>query len=184
MNEEFQQPTSDPSVMPGTNASPPAKSKKVLWVILALVVGVSCLASVICFATFGYGLVKTAREKAPVESVLDSYMQAMADKDIESAYALFSPRAQRQIPLSKLQELIEGNNYVVFEGYQSLSVQTLNIKAVANTNPDVPQGTVAEVTGIVAYDHDVQGKFTGTLEKVDDVWQLDAIYITVPPSKL
>jgi len=53
----------------------------------------------------------------------------MANKDAENAYALFSPRAQRQIPISKIQELLDGKNYFLFEGYQSLSVSNPNISA-------------------------------------------------------
>ncbi len=183
MNADYQQPISDPSMTDGSVPPQPAKSRKLIWIIAVLAAGIVCLGSVICFATVGYGFVQVAQEKAPVESVLDSFMQLMVDKDSESAYALFSPRAQRQMPISKIQELLEGNNYVIFDGYQSLSVQTINIRAVTNTNPDVPQGVVAEVTGVVSYDGDFQGKLTGTLEKVDGEWRLDFFNVTVPPSK-
>jgi hypothetical protein len=133
---------------------------------------------------FGASMFKVYTEKAPVESVLDAYMRHMANKDADSAYALFSPRAQRQIPISEVQEMLEGNNYFLFEGYQSLSMTNLNISAAANTNPDLPQGTVAEVTGVITYEGDIQGSFNGVLEKVGDEWMIDGIYVTVPPSKI
>ena len=161
----------------------PKKSNKKLWLVAALAIGALCLASIVCVAVAALGVGKVALEKAPVQSVLDSYMQFMVEKDFESAYTLFSSRAQRQVPISKLQEMTEGNNYILFEGYESLSVQNLNISAAANTNQDAPQGTVAKVTGIISYEGGIQGGFNGTLEKEDGQWRIDGIFVTVPPNK-
>ena len=162
----------------------PKKPTKKIWAIVGIIVAVLCLCSVICIVVFSTGMYKVYTEKAPVESVLDNYMKYMANKDAESAYALFSPRAQRQLPLSQLQALLEGNNYVVFDGYQSLSVSNFNISAVANTNPDVPQGTVATVTGVINFEESIHGSFTGTLEKVNGKWLIDGMFVTVPPDKI
>jgi hypothetical protein len=162
----------------------PQKSNKNTWIIVGVAIIALCLCSVICVAVFGTGLYKVYTEKAPVESVLDVYMQHMTNKDAESAYALFSPRARRQIPISKLQEMFEGNNYILFEDYKSLSVTNLNISASANTNPDLPQGTVAKVTGIIMFGGGFQGNFNGVLEKVNGEWMIDAMYVSVPPDKI
>ena len=80
--------------------------------------------------------------------------------------------------------MLEGNNYFLFEGYQSLEVGNLNISATANANPDLPQGTVATVTGAITFEGDIQGTFNGVLEKVDDQWMIDSIYVTVRPNKI
>jgi len=160
------------------------KSNKNIWIIAAVVIGILCLCSIVCVVVFGASMYKIYTEKAPVESVLDTYMRHMADKDADGAYALFSPRSQRQIPISKVQELLEGKNYFLFEGYQSLSVSNLNISAVANTNPDIPQGTVAKVTGVITFEGKIQGTFNGILEKVGDKWMIDSMHVSVPPSKI
>lgn len=173
-----------PPQIPDPVTSTTQKSKKKTWVIVGIVLGVLLLCSIVCVAVFGTSLYKVLTEKAPVEAVLDAYMQHMVNEDVESAYALFSPRAQRQIPISKVQEMLEGNNYFLFEGYQSLTLSNLNISAAVNTNPDVPQGTVANVTGVIIFEGDIQGSFTGILEKVDGEWMIDAINITVPPGKI
>lgn len=123
-------------------------------------------------------------EKAPIVLVLDPYMRAMTNQDPDIAYVLFSPRAQRQIPISDLQEMLEGNNYFLFEGYQSLSVTNINISAVANTNPDTPQGTVAKVNGVISNEGDIQSTYNGIQEKVGDEWILDGIHVTVPLTKI
>jgi hypothetical protein len=188
MTDELQQPLpqpqpENPPVTPDVISPQPNKSKKNPWIILGVALGILCLGSITCITVFALGVGKAVVEKAPVESTLDSYMKYMAAKDTESAYALFSPRAQRQVPISKVQEMIEGNNYILFEGYQSLSVQTLNISAAVNTNPDLPQGTVAKVNGTVTYENGFQGTFNGVLEKVHGKWQIHGIFVSVPPNK-
>jgi len=160
------------------------KSNKNLWIIVGIVVAVICICSIICLALFGTSFVKVMVERAPVEAVLDTFMKNMEAKDVESAYALFSPRVQRQISQADLKEMIEGNNYVLFEGYQSLSVQNLNLSAAVNTNPDQPQGTVANVNGEISYSGGFTGSFDAVLEKVDGNWMLYFINVTVPPNKI
>ena len=169
-----------------SNPIPPQsqKSNKNTWVIVGIVIVVVSLCSIICVAVFGASMYKIYTEKEPVETVLDTYMRHMVNKEAASAYALFSPRAQRQIPVSEVEKLLEGNNYFLFEGYQSLSVSNLNISALANTNPDLPQGTVAKVTGIIIFEGNIQGSFNGILEKVDGTWMIDSMYVTVPPDKI
>ncbi len=162
---------------------PPERPKRNLRLILGISAVVICSCLAIGGAIIATGLNKVSSEKAPVEAVLDRFMQEMLAEDVDAAYALYSPRAQRQFAKSDLNTLLEGNNFVLIEGYQTLTISNLNIKAVVNTNPDVPQGTVAEVTGIISYENEFSGQFTAILEKVDGDWLLDNINITVPPDK-
>jgi len=190
MNDTSQQlPTSqenDSPALPASSALTPQSptSKRKNWIIAGIGAGILCLCVAACAAIFGTTIFKTYKEKAPVESVLDSYMKAMANQDAESAYALFSPRVHRTVPISKIEELLEGNNYALFEDYQALSVGNVNISAAVNTNPDLPQGIVAKVNGVVTYENDVKGTFNSTLEKVDGQWMIDGIFVSVPPSKI
>jgi hypothetical protein len=73
---------------------------------------------------------------------------------------------------------------MVFDGYESVAITKLNIKAAFNTNPDLPQGTIVEVAGVVTYKGGVTGQFTATLEEENDGWGLHYIHVTVPPSKI
>lgn len=193
MTEELQQSVPEfgqekPPVLPASiSYTHPQESNKNLLILLAVAISILCCCSIICIAAVGLGglgMGSVLKERAPVEAVLDSYMKYMDAKDAKSAYELFSPRAQRQFSSSKVEELLEGNNYVIFEGYQSLSVADLKISAAANTNPNMPQGTVATVTGTILYEGGIQGSFNGTLEKVNGKWQLHSINVTVPPSKI
>jgi hypothetical protein len=174
----------NPQVVPNIDSPHPRKSKKKLWTILGIAGAITCLCSIICIVLAVTGVGKVIMENAPVESVLDTFMKNMEAKDIESAYNLFSPRAQQQVPIADLEKMIEGNNYVLFDGYQSLSVKKLELKAVVNSNPNLPQGTVANVTGTISYEGGFTGSFTAVLEKVDGTWRLYHIQVTVPPDKL
>jgi len=187
MTDESQELTLEPKVEnlviePNVVPPPPKKSNKNLWII-AGIVAVLCLCSILCLALVGTGIGKVMIERAPVEAVLDTFMKNMEAKDVESAYALFSPRSQRQTPINDVEELTQDNNYKVFEGYESLSIQNLNLTAAANTNPDMPQGTVANVTAIVSYTDGFTGNLTAVLEKVDGEWRIYNFHVNVPPDK-
>lgn len=123
-------------------------------------------------------------ERGPIEKVVGNFMNAMEDRDTENAYLLYSPRAQRQVPIEDLQELLEGNNYFLFKDYESVSIANININLVANANPDLPQGTIAIVNGKVTYENGSTGQFEAILEEVEGEWKLDAIKITIPPNKV
>jgi len=168
---------------PNINSPTPKKSNKNLWIIVGVAIAVICTCSIICLALVGAGVGKITVERAPIESVLDAFMKDMVAKDIKSAYGLFSPRVQRKLPIDDLQKMIDGNNHILFDGYQSLSVQNLNLTAAVNTNPDLPQGTVANVNGFIKYSGGFTGNFTATLEKVDGKWMIYRINVIVPPDK-
>ena len=188
MTEDLQQvPTiqENPPIPPiEPVSSQPRKSNKKTWIILGVVIGVLFLCAVVCFAIFGASMFKIYTEKKPIESVLTAYMQYMSAKDSDSAYNLFSPRVQRQMPISVIKDQLEGNNYFLFEGFQDLSATNLNISISANADPDLPQGTVATVTGTIDFEDGFQGTFDAVLEKDGGKWMLYNIYISVPPNKI
>jgi hypothetical protein len=175
--------TENPAFEPSIISPTPKKSNKNLWIILGIVIAAICICSILCVALIATGAGKIMVEKAPVEAVLDSFMKDMEAKDVKSAYTLFSPRSKQQTPITEFEKMIQGNNYVIFEGYESLTVQNLNMGTAANTNPNMPQGTFANVTGAVSYKGGFTGKLTAVLEKVDGEWKLFNIYVTVPPDK-
>jgi hypothetical protein len=162
----------------------PKKSKKNFWIIVIVIILMFCFCSTPCIVGGIFLGYNNSKETGPIEGVLDSYMKDLAAKDVNSAYALFSPRFQRQQPESKLQEMIEGNNYILFEGYQNLSVQNINWSMGTDFDQNIPQGFLAKVSGIINYEGGVQGSFNGVLEKDDNMWKLDGIWVSVPPSKL
>lgn len=174
----------NPDLMQPSPAPQPPKNRKRFWIIIAAAAGAFCLFTIICIVSIAVILRQMNVQKEPVAAVLDAYMKAMEAKDVESAYALFSPRAQLQVPITQLQEGIKGNNFVIYEGYQSLFIDNLNLKIGTNTNPTAPQGLIVTVTGVIRYNGGIQGTYNGTLEKVKGKWMIYNLYITVPPNKL
>jgi len=142
------------------------------------------LCIVLVVLVIGRTLLSVSTEQTAITPVIDRFMQAMTQHDSQTAYRLFSSRAQRQTPLADLTKLTKDPNYVLFDGYQSVTIDTTNLTSAVNTNPDVPQGSVASVNGTVTYTGGVTGSFRATLEKEDGDWRLFFINVTVPPSKM
>jgi hypothetical protein len=156
------------------------------WLIIVALVAVSLCACVgvgVGVFTMGRTLMQVNQEQAMITPVLDEFMQAMAARDTNRAYRLFSTRAQRQTAIADLEALTTGPNYVLFDGYQTVVIDSTNLSSMANTDPNVPQGVVANVNGTITYAGGVAGTFRATLEKEEGTWRLHAINITVPPSK-
>jgi len=148
----------------------------VLLVFMCLCVGVTGLA-------IGAGMVEAFTETPKVEIVIDAYMIAMADQDAGKVYTLMSTRAKRHVSLADIEQLLVGNNYMVFEGYRSLAVTDFTINLTSDPDPDIPQGEVAEVQGMISYDGGFTGDFYAVLEKEGDEWRLHGINVNVPPDK-
>jgi hypothetical protein len=85
--------------------------------------------------------------------------------------------AKRTIPQSKVQELIEGQNHSLFSDFERATIT--NIQVMTS-----PTRTVANVQGTVTYDGGVTGTFRGVVGREGDVWMIDGMHVTVPPSKL
>ena len=57
-------------------------------------------------------------ERGNVEKVVNEYMQKMEDKDVVGAYSLFPPMSKKSVPQSKIEELVEGQNYSIFSDFE------------------------------------------------------------------
>jgi len=174
-------PPAEPQPVP--QPTPPKQSRRRLWIIAGAAAAAVCLCAIGCLALGGSAYFKVMQETGPIQSVLDSFMSRMEAKDPTGAFALFSPRVQQQMKMSDLEKMLQGNNYVLFDGYRSLTVDNLNLTATANSDSRLPQGLVGQVQGTVRYDGGFEGTITGTLEKVNGVWMIYRVDIVVPPNK-
>ena len=176
------------SMNTGPSSGAARKTRRTAVIVVGVVIATVCLCVGICIIAGGWGtvtgLIRVAQERDDVIAVIDEFMREMEGRDAAAAYALFSTRAQRQIPLSDIEEMLEGNNYVLFEGYENVVVTNLSVKAAFSTDPDLPQGTIAEVTGVVKYEGGITGRLTAVLEEEGGEWRLHNINVTVPPSKI
>lgn len=142
-----------------------------------------------CSLWLGLGLFggySSLQARAPARAVIEAYMQQMAARDVRGAYALFSPRAQVEIPETFLAGLQAGANTVFFDGYQGLSIATIDVIPPNSTSPAPGEvfAETARVTGPVRYAGGLQGSFCATLEMVEGRWLLAAIFVNVPPDKV
>jgi hypothetical protein len=146
--------------------------------ILGLALCIGC-----CTVTFGSSTLTVITQKDDIMAVLDEYMLAMTNGNAEHAHSLFTDRVKRQMPLSKIEGMLDGANYMLFDGYLSLRAQTLRIGRMYDTDPNRPQGTVAHVDGTVSYADGYVGNFQAILEKEGTVWKLYYIRVNAPAEK-
>jgi hypothetical protein len=107
--------------------------------------------------------------------VIAQFMTAMLKKDIASAAGLFPTGSEAEIG-PQLEGLLNTQFYL-FDGYQSISVTSINVST--------EQGqTTAELEGAVTYAGEVKGNFQASFVKEGDIWKLTNINITVPEEKL
>jgi len=188
MTDEIKEPVTELIIEPSTtqpeSINPaPKKSKKTVWIIAGVILVGICICLILCIAVFASGTGSVAKEQKPIMSVLDTFMKEMEAKNGENAYSLFSPRAQKQTPITDLEKMYEGNNFLLFENYVGLTIQNLNLTAAANIDPNLPQGNVANVAAIINYSDGFTGELTATLEKVDGNWKIHYVHVTIPPNK-
>jgi hypothetical protein len=176
-----------PSVLPDTIPSQPAAQKKTgrkRWTIFSTVLlGLVCALSVVVIGVF-FTLINIGQEKASIAKVLDAYMYAMKVKNPERAYEFFSPHATSQVPISRLQEWLAGRGYGMFEGYQSLTIDSFSLAYIIKREPNQPQGIVFIIKGSVLYDGKMHGNMDASLEKVNGEWKIYDVTIIVPKEKL
>jgi hypothetical protein len=107
--------------------------------------------------------------------IVTQFMTAMLNKDIPTASALFPTGSEAEIG-PQLEGLI-GTQFYLFEGYQSITVTSINVSTEGGQ-------TSATLEGNVAYAGELTGSFQAAFVKEGDAWKLANINITVPPEKL
>jgi hypothetical protein len=117
------------------------------------------------------------------EELADAYMRAMANRDAAQAHALLSSRAQAVYSIGDVEQLLQGGDYGLYEGYESAEVARVIVTSRLSTNPNVPK-TMAQVTGTINYQGGVTGTFEANMELEDGQWRLSKVWIVVPPEKL
>jgi hypothetical protein len=113
-------------------------------------------------------------------STLDSFVRAVSNREVGQAYALFSARAQRQLPLEAFAGLMD-ENFPLFEGYAGMKLLDAEVDSTINT--DIPPGKGLRAEGPVIYMSGHIGDFQAIFEMAGDQWHLHSMKIEVPPDK-
>jgi hypothetical protein len=106
--------------------------------------------------------------------VVAQFMSAMLAKDVAAATGLFPTGSEAEMQ-PQLQGLLS-NQFYLFDGYQSISVTSINVSTSGGT-------TTADVEGSVSYTGGVKGSFTASFVKEGEAWKLTNININVPKEK-
>jgi hypothetical protein len=111
-------------------------------------------------------------------AISDAFMQAMVRKDADGAYALFSNEAKHDFQQSDLVRMTEGSFYVLFDGYDSLELESWEM------NYNFPAGKFVELVYKIRYQDKYYGILQAVLKEDSDGWKLVWFEVTVPPDKL
>jgi hypothetical protein len=176
MNNDIELPDPDLTALDPSIATDAkiGKEGKIILIIIAAVCVLICLCSMVCIGIGAFGIGNVVKENAPIKAVLNDFMQNMAANDIESAYALFAPDSQERTTLDDLRNMRSGTNVVMFQGYEEVRINGINLQSGIN-NGDGPQGTTAAISGKILYANGKKGEFEATLEKVNGEWMLYSI---------
>ena len=106
-------------------------------------------------------------EVSEVEAVIGEFMEAGEARDVEAAYAYFSPRSATE---EEVDEYIESNYDDLFAGYESLTIGGWEMSSSGGI-------TEVYVSGAIIYTGDQSLPFVAWLVKENDVWKITGIYI-------
>jgi len=174
-----------PAVLDMPPAPQNKKPRKVLIISAIVAAVIICLCLTTCLIMFGRNAYMAITERDEIHEVLHLYMELMKNHAPKQAYELFSSRVKRVDGIyEELEKMTQGANATLFEGYQEIEMRNINITTTANTNQDLPQGQVANVSGVIHYDDGFDGTFTAVLELEEDAWKIYYINVTVPPEKI
>lgn len=175
-----------PESVPVIQETTPPKVKKTMkpWMIVLIILAVLIMVAISCIATLFISNKIVSLEKEPAADVIDEFLLNMSQKDYANAYELFSPRAKKTVQLSLLKRFTEDDYFFVYKDFSNLTILEFTILHSVNSDPDMPQGKTAKVSGEVHYTDGITGYFDSVLEKVDGKWMIFNINVTVPPDKL
>jgi hypothetical protein len=113
-----------------------------------------------------------------VKSVITGFMKAGVARNVEAAYACWSPQCATK---EEIAELIE-SSYDVFAGYERLSIKSLGQRSHAGILDvaDVTEGTEVtegDVGGAIIYTGGRRLPLKAQLAKEDDVWKITSMQI-------
>lgn len=160
---------------PVTAPVPPKKSRSNLVALVGLaVLGILC--AIIC-GPFLFNFVSSMPEELnAITVVLDEYMQGMANRDASRAFAVVAKTGEQPIPMSDIETLLRGNNYLLFKGYRELALTGFNLTQMGADK-------YAEVEGQVLYEGDFVGEFSGFVVKENGAWKIQQLKVNAPPDK-
>ncbi len=82
------------------------------------------------------------------------------------------------VPLDKFKKELDSELVKSYSDYESMQIGTSNIMFMANTDPDMPTGQVAKISGIIKYKDGSTARFLATLQREDEAWRIWGINVS------
>jgi len=129
-----------------------------------------------CVVPMGFGVYQAVTQRDEVERAIDACLQDVEAERADAALQRFSSRAIQNglVTREQIEKLADDQH---FRDYKSAHVTSIKVSQAFNTNPKVPQGTVANVAGTVGYNDGGTGVLQATLEKENGEWRLFALRV-------
>jgi hypothetical protein len=176
--DDSKQPTVEVTLEEATAAR---RRRSPRWKLVPFaIVPVVCLCSLVLLLILGFfskGIVEGVAANATWENTADQFMQAMRDREIERAYAMFGRAGKEEFNLQELQELTTGSRFVLFQGYRELDLESWEITRNL-------EGTFATAEGSATYSGGYTGRWTFTFVQEEEEWRVYSIYVWVPWDKI
>lgn len=177
LTEPFE-PTSEAiGTIPEAKLAPsPVKKSRTRLIVLVIVLLAGVWISIPYIQFFVNFAVSFPQEIKRIEVLVQDFLTAMSSKDTDAAYEMMSTEGDAQTQRSNIDTLLQGKNYVVFEGFREISLKDINISQYGAYK-------YAEVSGDVFYDGGFVGDFSGKLVKEGEGWRIQWLTVNAPVEK-
>jgi len=149
-----------------------------------VIISISIILTVFCCSILVWGALKSAidtrLQKPPVEAVIDQFMQAMKNKNVDEAYAVFAQEAHASVKPADLEKSLSGSGYAVYNGYESTTIPDLSINEPIFAFGSLNR-TTASANGYVSYGDGTVTSVEATLLLEEGEWKLMHIFISIAP---
>lgn len=161
---------------------PLTKAKKWRPSFFTIVLISMCCLTFIAFSIYSANLIKpdNAADKASIQELIDQFLQYLSARDVQKAYDLFSTDAKKNTPKSVLEKMVSENYAVLFLGYQTSEITSIEINSGLDLSKEAPENRVAKVTGLLHYEGGATGKFDAYFDRENKSWRIYTINLNIP----
>jgi hypothetical protein len=180
---DFSTPVSPLPVEPAPSAQ--RKSYRGLILLAALLILAACASGVAALALLVKNLGQIPAGMTASQKVIDQFMQAGVARDVNAAYALFSKNGQGASERSKIEQIFGARNRTLFAGYQTVEINSFRFHTDLDFNLEgsIPEGTVANVAGILHYQDGRTRRIDAILEQQGGEWKIYDFDINLDPDQ-
>jgi hypothetical protein len=107
----------------------------------------------------------------------DAYMEALSNRDIDTAYKLFSSEARQEFSRRDMELMVEGPLFAAFVNYEKLEIDSWEV------NYELSTGKNVVLAGPVSYQGSYEGYFEAVLKEEEGGWKIFWFNVNAPTEK-